>query len=421
MDAHAIWIKNLELHVAQLSTNVNPRQPGSLPSNTIQNPIIYGQYMAVTTRGGKQTIDLPMSYVVEDDMRKDEDVVEASEESVNNTVKEAEFSSIVPLMEGLEQLPGYVKFMKDIVTKKISVSFEDDDRIQHCTSIATRSIVQKKEDPGAFAIPCTIGLLGLDYPKPTMSRLLMVDRMVKSSIGILHDVLVKGESFIFSADFVILDCEVESVCEVQIEDQLAVETLATLITNFDSDGIEEYGSLVASLERKAYRSKLQKLELDMKHHESAPVKTSTEEASNLELKALPHHLRYVFLCKDHTFSMIIAADLNEQQVEGSVAEGIVEVHRISQKGKEVDRVKVEVIEMIPPPISVKGVRSLLGHAGFYQRFKDFSETVHPLCKLLEKERKFYFDESCLQAFGELKKMLVYVPILFHRIGVSNLR
>ena len=56
-------------------------------------------------------------------------------------------------------MPGYDKFMKDLVTKKRSVTFEDDDRMQHCSVIATRTLVQKKEDPGAFTIPCTIGLL----------------------------------------------------------------------------------------------------------------------------------------------------------------------------------------------------------------------------------------------------------------------
>lgn len=45
-------------------------------------------------------------------------------------------------------------------------------------------------------------------PNPTTVRLLMVDQTVKRPIGILHDVLVKVESFIFSVDFVIRDCEV---------------------------------------------------------------------------------------------------------------------------------------------------------------------------------------------------------------------
>ena len=56
-------------------------------------------------------------------------------------------------------MPGYAKFMKDLVTKKRSVTFKDDDRMQHCSAIATRSLVQKKEDSGAFNIPCTIELL----------------------------------------------------------------------------------------------------------------------------------------------------------------------------------------------------------------------------------------------------------------------
>ena len=85
---------------------------------------------------------------------------------------------------------------------------------------------------------------------------------------------------------------------------------------------------------------------------------------------------------------------------------------IPDKGIEVDRAKVEVIERLPPPISVKGVRSFHGHAGFYQRFiKDFSNIAHPLCKLLEKECKFHFDESCLKVFGELKEKLVSASII----------
>ena len=59
----------------------------------------------------------------------------------------------VPLVEALEQMPDYAKFMKDLVTKKRSVTFEHDDRLQHCSAIATRSLVQEKEDPGAFTIP----------------------------------------------------------------------------------------------------------------------------------------------------------------------------------------------------------------------------------------------------------------------------
>ena len=83
-----------------------------------------------------------------------------------------------------------------------------------------------------------------------------------------------------------------------------------------------------------------------------------------------------------------------------------------KKGIDIDLSKVEVIERLPPPISVKGVRSFFGHAGFYRRIiKDFWKIAHPLCKLLEKECKFCFDESWLKAFGELKEKLVSAPII----------
>ena len=38
VDAHPILIKHLELQMAQLSCTVNPRKPGTLPNNIIQNP-----------------------------------------------------------------------------------------------------------------------------------------------------------------------------------------------------------------------------------------------------------------------------------------------------------------------------------------------------------------------------------------------
>src|ERR1051325_10658484 len=52
--------------------------------------------------------------------------------------------------------------------------------------------------------------LGLGTPTPTRMRLLMADRSVKIPEGILLDVLVKVDKFIFPADFVILDCDVDS-------------------------------------------------------------------------------------------------------------------------------------------------------------------------------------------------------------------
>ncbi|XP_055806920.1 uncharacterized protein LOC129875672 [Solanum dulcamara] len=68
-----------------------------------------------------------------------------------------EISVYIPLVESLEKGPGYTKFMKDLVTKKRTVSFETADNLHHCSAIVTMSLVEKKENQGAFTIPCTIG------------------------------------------------------------------------------------------------------------------------------------------------------------------------------------------------------------------------------------------------------------------------
>ena len=51
-----------------------------------------------------------------------------------------------------------------------------------------------------------------------------------------------------------------------------------------------------------------------------------------------------------------------------VREGIILGHLVSERGIEVDKAKIEVIEQLSPPINVKGIRSFLGHARFYRRF-----------------------------------------------------
>lgn len=63
----------------------------------------------------------------------------------------------MPLVEALKQMPGYAKFMKELVTKKKAVSYKLKDNLHYCSTISTKSLVQKKLDPGAFTIPCTIG------------------------------------------------------------------------------------------------------------------------------------------------------------------------------------------------------------------------------------------------------------------------
>ena len=95
-----------------------------------------------------------------------------------------------------------------------------------------------------------------------------------------------------------------------------------------------------------------------------------------------------------------------------VREGIVLGHKISARGIEVDRAKIDVIEKLPPPVNIKGTRSFLGHAGFYRRFmKDFSKIVGPLSNLLNKDVVFKFDEEFSATFQTLKNKLTTALVM----------
>ncbi|WVZ93574.1 hypothetical protein U9M48_039543 [Paspalum notatum var. saurae] len=90
--------------------------------------------------------------------------------------------------------------------------------------------------------------------------------------------------------------------------------------------------------------------------------------------------------------------LNWEKCHFMVRERIILGHRISERGIEVDRAKIEVIEQLPPPTNIKAIRSFL-------------RRVRPLTNLLAKDVAFVFDEECLGAFHTLKKALVSVPII----------
>ena len=73
---------------------------------------------------------------------------------------------------------------------------------------------------------------------------------------------------------------------------------------------------------------------------------------------------------------------------------------------------MDVISKLPPPTSIKAIRSFLGHAGFYRRFiKDFSKIARPLTRLLEKDVPFNFTSECQLAFDLLKEKLTHAPIM----------
>ena len=104
--------------------------------------------------------------------------------------------------------------------------------------------------------------------------------------------------------------------------------------------------------------------------------------------------------------------LNWEKCHVMVTEGIVLGHKIYVVGLEVDQAKISLIKTLMPSTIAKGIMSFLGYVGFYRRFiKDFSKISRPLCKQLENDANFEFDEACRFAFEEIKSRLVIAPIM----------
>ncbi|XP_070057897.1 uncharacterized protein [Nicotiana tomentosiformis] len=138
----------------------------------------------------------------------------------------------IPFVEIFQEMPSFAKYLKDFITKKKTSKNKVVNATHRVSSINATTTIQKKEDPGAFTIPCTIGLryfaralcdngarinlmpldiykqAGLGMPRPISMRLQMADRSIKRPVGIVDDVLVKVGKFLLPADFVILDCAV---------------------------------------------------------------------------------------------------------------------------------------------------------------------------------------------------------------------
>nr|XP_016478901.1 PREDICTED: uncharacterized protein LOC107800267 [Nicotiana tabacum] len=239
--SHTASIQKLEMQMRDLSREQNPKQKGTLPRDTIANPKDSGSgptyhIMAITTQSGK-VLQGRSEQVVE--VEESEHEVEVEEPSVVEVEKVPEELKVQEEKLGrgkgkaFQEMSGFAKYLKDLITKKRTTKNEVVNLTHRVSSISATSTVEKKEDPGAFTIPCTFGAhdfaralsdnvtsinlmplaiykqAELGMPNPTSMRLQMADRSIKRPVGIVDDVLVKVGKFHLPADFVILDCVVD--------------------------------------------------------------------------------------------------------------------------------------------------------------------------------------------------------------------
>ncbi|GJW64729.1 hypothetical protein Tco_0116613 [Tanacetum coccineum] len=194
-----------------------------------------------------------------------------------------------------------------------------------------------------------------------------------------------------------------------------------------------------------------------------------EPPTDLELKPLPDNLEYVFLEEPSFLPVIISSKLSAQNNSKLIS--VLKKHKEAFAWKTTDIpevVKKEIVKLLDTsiiypiadspwvspihcvlrrnvtswskkefcldtkclaqdlklttknrrnlktsaPTNIKGVRSFLGHAGFYRRFiKDYSKIARPLTKLLEKDTPFEFKDECQKEFESWKEKLTCAPVI----------
>ncbi|GJS10267.1 DNA-directed DNA polymerase [Tanacetum coccineum] len=260
--AQASSIKKIESHLGKITELIQDRETGSLPSTTKTNP--RGLAHAITTRSG-------LSYKPPKNPLENNSQIEplAEDTSTRNDGKEpnkprntakpyaqpipfpgrlkkekekVQFRKFlknlqqliinIPFIEALEQMPKYVKFMKDLLYKKGRM--EETSRItlnEKCFAILLNEIPLKKKDPGSFTIPRIIGKVGINKAladlrasislmpysmftrlvlgelKPTRVCIELANKLTQYPRGIAENVIVKIDKFVFPVDFVVLDME----------------------------------------------------------------------------------------------------------------------------------------------------------------------------------------------------------------------
>ncbi|KAK9050876.1 hypothetical protein SSX86_030154 [Deinandra increscens subsp. villosa] len=292
-------------------------------------------------------------------------------------------------------MPKYAKFLKDLLTNKRKLEELSTVTLnEECSAVLQNKLPQKMKDPGSFTIPCSIGSLSvsnaladlgasinlmpysvfarldLGEPTPTRMSIQLADRSVKYPRGIMENMLVKVDKFVFPVDFVILDMDEDEhvplilgrpflataralvdvfsgTLTLRVEDETVtfdirdsmrrpqgqddtlyfVDTITPHVSDHFEDicdsgvsdtqlcgGVDPQLGVYAAAACKVTSEETSALDLSPEVFEvidtmRAKSRPSVEDPPTLELKELPSHLEYAFLETDSRLPVIIASDL----------------------------------------------------------------------------------------------------------------
>ncbi|XP_073153886.1 uncharacterized protein [Henckelia pumila] len=334
---HDAMMQRVETQLGQLANQLSSRAPGLLPSDTVKNPkevnaLFVQQAMTVKT--------------------------EEQEVKVEHTPEQVILS---PRKDFLAQMSSYAKFLKDILANKRKLTNLDIVTLnKECSAVLLNKLPPKLQDPGSFPIPCVISsmsfdkalcylgasinlmsyslakILGIGVIEPTTMSLKLADRSIKHPKGIVENVLLKVNEFIFPMDFVVLDMDDDcktplilgrpflATSRALIEVQkgklaLRLNEKKVVFNMFKNDSsypkvndsclnIDARSTCVGGNFEVRNAVKSSSLKTKKLTAISQNPKLSVEEIPGLESKSLPFYLKYLTL-EDSSIPVIVSSSL----------------------------------------------------------------------------------------------------------------
>ncbi|KAI3725393.1 hypothetical protein L1987_65181 [Smallanthus sonchifolius] len=394
-------IQTIENQVRQIAKLLSERPPGGLPSNTEPNPKAHVK--AITLRSGRGTGPDPQVPVHESS--EEEVAIEIPDETpprgkpartsrprepvrdytpavpypgrLKKQKMEEQYGKFLglfkqlhinlPFVEALAQMPKYARFLKDILTNKSKLKDLSQVTLnEECSVVIQNKLPEKRRDPGSFTIPCLIGSLSvsnaladlgasinlmpyavfakleLGEPTPTRMSIQLAYRSVKYPRGIVENMLVKVDRFVFPVDFVILDMDEDKNVPIILgrpflatakalidvysrrltlrvdEEEVTFDVGRSMQHTQNQDDSLYFVETVYSCVSDHLQDTAEEENLDTQivgGETFDPVAASVEDPPSVELKELPNHLEYAFLDGESRLPVIIASDLTSDEKE----------------------------------------------------------------------------------------------------------
>nr|GEV04388.1 reverse transcriptase domain-containing protein [Tanacetum cinerariifolium] len=353
-------------------TNAQPKEPleGDLDKPIKSNKVLTNNQSQKTN----EPVVLPSSKIQSSPvpfprrLRKEKEV---AQQMFMEDLKQLHFN--LPFIKALAQMMKYAKFLKGLLKNKAKL--EEACKItinERCSVVLLNKLPSKEKDPGSFTIPCDIGQLHIDK----------VIADLEASISLMPYKIYKKLSL---GELKATKMSLELADRIDdLDDTINIKT-EELLAN------EEPGSYLSrGLEKSIDQSYLESCESADNNNDDGffqhPMVLKDQGKTTF---TCPYgtfaYLRMPFgLCNAHAtfqrcmttifhdmvkYFMEVFMDDFSEKCHFMVKEDIVLGHKIYGAGIEVDRSRINVIDKLPYPTNVKGVRSFLGHAGFYRRMR----------------------------------------------------